>query len=161
MVVCDWSSDVCSSDLGLPAMQAPRYIRHTQLMPSQASQLPQGNAHASTIRSATRPPRCVFDLGRPVKHAGRNTTWIWEVNRQGCRFSRPAPWMARGGGPPNQCRITGTPKRERGAECWGKSPFGYFWGSFPKVTRCKSGTLSRRYRRNGYSHDLKNLDPDQ
>ncbi|PMY10254.1 hypothetical protein C1Y18_04365 [Pseudomonas sp. MPR-R5A] len=23
-------------------------------------------------------------------------------------------------------------------------------GSFPKVTRCKSGTLSRRYRSNGY-----------
>ena len=22
---------------------------------------------------------------------------------------RPAPWMARGGGPPNPCRITGTP----------------------------------------------------
>ncbi|WP_206212144.1 hypothetical protein, partial [Pseudomonas viridiflava] len=43
----------------------------------------------------------------------------------------------------------------RGAECWGKSPFGYFWlagipGSFPKVTRSKSGTISRRYRNNGY-----------
>ena len=25
----------------------------------------------------------------------------------------------------------------RGTECWGKSPFGYFWGSFPKVTRRK------------------------
>ncbi|TSD77581.1 hypothetical protein FFI16_014485 [Pseudomonas sp. KBS0710] len=34
---------------------------------------------------------------------------IWGVNRQGCRFSRPAPWMARGGGPPNQCRIAGMP----------------------------------------------------
>ncbi|TWR59231.1 hypothetical protein FIV41_14085 [Pseudomonas marginalis] len=38
----------------------------------------------------------------------------------------------------------------RGAECWGKSLFGYFWGSFPKVTRRKGGTLSRRYRSNGY-----------
>ena len=46
---------------------------------------------------------------RPVNHAGRNSMLIWGVNRQGCRFSRPAPWMARGGGPPNQCRITGTP----------------------------------------------------
>ncbi|TSD76250.1 hypothetical protein FFI16_007420 [Pseudomonas sp. KBS0710] len=34
---------------------------------------------------------------------------IWGVNRQGCRFSRPAPWMARGGGPPNRCRIAGMP----------------------------------------------------
>ncbi len=40
----------------------------------------------------------------------------------------------------------------RGAECWGKSPFGYFWGSFPKVTRRKGGTLSRRYLNNGYVH---------
>ena len=29
---------------GLPAMQAPLHIRHTELMPSQASQLPQGYA---------------------------------------------------------------------------------------------------------------------
>ncbi|MCS3421414.1 hypothetical protein M2400_006686, partial [Pseudomonas sp. BIGb0558] len=34
-------------------------------------------------------------------------------------------------------------------------PFGYFWlgrhsGRLPKVTRCKSGTLSGRYRSNGY-----------
>ncbi|OXS19233.1 hypothetical protein CGU36_26490 [Pseudomonas fluorescens] len=50
-----------------------------------------------------------FDLMRPVNHAGRNSALIWRVNRQGCRFSRPAPWMARGGGSPNQCRITGTP----------------------------------------------------
>ena len=48
-------------------------------------------------------------LGAPLNHAGRNSTGIWGVNRQGCRFSRPAPWMARGGGPPNHCRITGTP----------------------------------------------------
>ncbi|PRA20876.1 hypothetical protein CQZ97_28545 [Pseudomonas poae] len=57
---------------------------------------------------------------RPVKHAGRNSAWIWGVNRHGCRFSRPAPWMARGGGPPNPCRITGTPSLRRGAECWGE-----------------------------------------
>ncbi|ATN08660.1 hypothetical protein CRN80_02870 [Pseudomonas sp. FDAARGOS_380] len=47
--------------------------------------------------------------GAPSNHAGRNSTGIWGVNRQGCRFSRPAPWMARGGGPPNRWRITGTP----------------------------------------------------
>ncbi|TPV58792.1 hypothetical protein FJ692_08485 [Pseudomonas fluorescens] len=27
----------------------------------------------------------------PSNHAGRNSTGIWGVNRQGCRFSRPAP----------------------------------------------------------------------
>ena len=48
-------------------------------------------------------------LSAPLNHAGRNSTGIWGVNRQGCRFSRPAPWMARGGGPPNHWRITGTP----------------------------------------------------
>ena len=47
--------------------------------------------------------------GAPLNHAGRNSTGIWGVNRQGCRFSRPAPWMAHGGGPPNPWRITGTP----------------------------------------------------
>ena len=40
-------------------------------------------------------------------------------------------------------RSAGTPKRERGAEWWGKSRLGYFWGSFPKVTRCKSETNLR------------------
>ncbi|OOV92780.1 hypothetical protein MF6394_27465 [Pseudomonas sp. MF6394] len=57
--------------------------------------------------------RAALDLllisGAPLNHAGRNSTGIWGVNRQGCRFSRPAPWMARGGGPPNHWRITGTP----------------------------------------------------
>ena len=48
---------------------------------------------------------------------------------------------------------------KRGAEWWGKSPFGYFWGSFPKVTRCKSGTLSRRYRSNGYVLNPKGSTP--
>ncbi len=38
----------------------------------------------------------------------------------------------------------------RGAEWWGKSPFGYFWGSFPKVTRRKGGTNISRYPNNGY-----------
>ncbi len=39
-------------------------------------------AHAPTIRSALRPPRFVFDLRRPVNHAGRSPTLIWGVNRQ-------------------------------------------------------------------------------
>ena len=80
---------------GLPAMRAPRYIRHTQWMPSQASQLPHlieysfenqvGCQAASAmllllpLRSATRPPCFAFDLdllltlilGAPLNHAGR------------------------------------------------------------------------------------------
>src|SRR5450830_324614 len=53
--------------------------------------------------------------------------------------------MAHDGGPRIQAGV-----RRRGTEWWGKSPFGYFWGSFPKVTRRKGGTHSSRYRRNGY-----------
>ncbi|MRJ23525.1 hypothetical protein FRT60_24870 [Pseudomonas haemolytica] len=37
----------------------------------------------------------------------------------------------------------------RGAEWWGKSPL-VTLGLFSKVTRCKSGTNSSRYRSNGY-----------
>ncbi|AZF20688.1 Threonine synthase [Pseudomonas sp. R3-52-08] len=89
-----------------------------------------------------------FDLGAPLNHAGRNSIVIWGVNRQGCRFSRPAPWMARGGGPPNHYRITGTPSL-------GEVPSGGARAfclllRFSKVRRRKGGTLSRRYRSNGY-----------
>ncbi|MDT9633007.1 hypothetical protein F6S08_17455 [Pseudomonas sp. JV449] len=37
----------------------------------------------------------------------------------------------------------------RGAECWGEA-FLVTFGALPKVTRCKSGTLSGRDRSNGY-----------
>ncbi len=92
----------------------------------------------------------ILILGAPLNRAGRNSTVIWGVNRQGCRFSRPAPWMARGGGPPNHWRITGTPSL-------GEVPSGGARAfclllRFSKVSRCKSGTLSGRYRRNGYVH---------
>ena len=98
--------------------------------------------------------RAAFDLdlllisGAPLNHAGRNSTGIWGVNRQGCRFSRPAPWMARGGGPPNACRITGTPSLSEVPS----GGAGAFWLllRFSKVTRCKSGTHSGRYPNNGY-----------
>ncbi len=94
-----------------------------------------------------------FDLRRPVKHAGRNSTGIWGVNRQGCRFSRPAPWTARGGGPPNHCRITGIPSLGE-VPSVGARALWLLWG-FSKVTRCKSGTNSRRYSKNGYVHPQK------
>ena len=88
--------------------------------------------------------------GAPSNHAGRNSTGIWGVNRQGCRFSRPAPWMARGGGPPNHWRITGTPSLSE-VPSGGARAFCLLL-RFSKVSRCKSGTLSGRYRRNGYVH---------
>ncbi|VVO33432.1 hypothetical protein PS720_05183 [Pseudomonas fluorescens] len=89
-----------------------------------------------------------LDLRRPVKHAGRNSTGIWGVNRQGCRFSRPAPWMARGGGPPNTCRITGTPSVSE-VPSVGASAFCLLLRS-SKVSRRKGGTHSSRYLNNGY-----------
>ena len=90
-------------------------------------------------------------LSAPLNHAGRNSTGIWGVNRQGCRFSRPAPWMARGGGPPNHWRITGTPSL-------GEVPSGgaralCLLSRFSKVSRRQGGTLGGRYRRNGYVHN--------
>ncbi len=95
-----------------------------------------------------------FDLRRPVKHAGRNSAGIWGVNRQGCRFSRPAPWMARGGGPPNHCRITGTPSLGE-VPSVGARALWLLWAGpafrlFSKVTRRKGGTISSRYPNNGH-----------
>jgi len=54
------------------------------------------------------------------------------VNRQGCRFSRPAPWMARGGGPPKSLADYGHTEPRRGAEWWGKSVLLTFvWAGIP------------------------------
>ncbi len=87
-------------------------------------------------------------LGAPSNHAGRNSTGIWGVNRQGCRFSRPAPWMARGGGPPNHWRITGTPSLSE-VPSGGARAFCLLL-RFSKVRRRQGGTLSGRYLNNGY-----------
>ncbi len=89
-----------------------------------------------------------FDLKRPIKHAGRNSTGIWGVNRHGCRFSRPAPWMARGGGPPNSCRITGTPSLGE-VPSVGARAFCLLLRC-SKVSRRKGGTQSSCYPNNGY-----------
>ncbi|MGY4642167.1 hypothetical protein ACVWVP_006132, partial [Pseudomonas sp. TE24901] len=56
--------------------------------------------------------------------------------------------------PPKSLSDYGHTERERGAECWGKSLLLTF-GLFPKVSRCKSGTIGGRYRRNGYVPNLK------
>jgi hypothetical protein len=50
--------------------------------------------------------------------------------------------------PPDEYRSEGTPSLSEGPYVRGET-FGYF-GAFAKVTRCKSGIISRRYRRNGY-----------
>ena len=96
----------------------------------------------------------ILILGAPSNHAGRNSTGIWGVNRQGCRFSRPAPWMARGGGPQNPWRITGTPSLSEvpsgGARAFCLLLAGPAFRLFSKVSRRQGGTLSGRYRSNGY-----------
>ena len=82
--------------------------------------------------------------------------------RHGCRGSRPRPWMADGGGPPEQCRSAGMPSLSE-APNGGAKPFGYFGpgrAGFSKVTRCKSETNSSRDRRNGYVQLQKNSSPD-
>jgi len=56
--------------------------------------------------------------------------------------------MARGGGPPNSCRITGTPSVSE-VPSVGARAFCLLLRS-SKVSRCKSGTHSSRYLNNGY-----------
>ncbi|VVM40449.1 hypothetical protein PS683_00258 [Pseudomonas fluorescens] len=51
--------------------------------------------------------------------------------------------------PPKSLSDYGHTERERGAECWGKSPL-VTLGLFSKVTRCKSGTNISRNLNNGY-----------
>ena len=71
------------------------------------------------------------------------------ATRHGCRVSRPRPWMADGGGPPEQCRSEGMPSLSE-APNGGAKRFGSFW-AFAKGTRCKSETASRHNRSNGYA----------
>src|SRR5471032_91942 len=114
------------------------------------------------LRSATRPPCSAFDLDLFLTLIlGAPSTTLAERrletvgNPAGRRVSRVGPWMARHGGPRIQAGV-------RACRAWarhrvvGQRPFGYFWlgrhsGRLPKVTRCKSGTLSGRYRSNGYA----------
>ncbi|CRL99465.1 hypothetical protein [Pseudomonas sp. 28 E 9] len=90
-----------------------------------------------------------LDLRRPVKprwpNAGLNP-WATRQDAGLAALGQGWPIAAAHGFKPS----FGHTEPKRGAEWWGKSPFGYFWGSFPKVTRCKSGTHSSRCRSNGY-----------
>ena len=57
-------------------------------------------------------------------------------------------WLLFLGGPPNHCRITGTPSLGE-VPSVGARAFWLLWG-FSKVTRCKSRTHSSRNLNNGY-----------
>ena len=52
--------------------------------------------------------------------------------------------------PPDECRSEGTPSLSEGPDARGET-FASF-GAFAKGSRCKSETISGRYRRNGYVH---------
>jgi hypothetical protein len=69
--------------------------------------------------------------GAPLNHDGRNSILLRGVNRQGCRFSRLRPWMAGGGGPTQQCRITGMPSDSEGPS-GGARTFWLLLGLFAK-----------------------------
>ena len=130
----------------------------TDPAPSGASPLPHLDLHRSeiSIGQVDLVPLLLcfcsvfdLDLRRPVKprwpNAGLNP-WVTRQDAGLAVLGQGWPMTAAHGFKP----AFGHTEPRRGAEWWGKSPFGYFWGSFPKVTRCKSGTLSGRYRSNGY-----------
>jgi hypothetical protein len=116
----------------------------------------QASSHrgTSTIRSAVRPPRFAFDLRRPVKPRWPSSDFDLGGNPAGRRVSRAGPWMAHRGGPPNQCRMTGTPSLGE-VPSGGARALCLLWRS-SKVSRRKGGTNSRRDRSNGYVHNPKN-----
>ncbi len=94
-----------------------------------------------------------FDLDLPPLFQRPNAGVAQGAPRQGCRGSRPRPWMADGGGPPEQCRREGMPSLSE-APNGGAKPLVPF-SAFGKGTRCKSETASGRDRRNGYVHPQK------
>ncbi len=64
---------------GLPAMRAPWCIRHTQSIPSQASQLPHLDpVHSHLMRSDPNVGLSCLGraLGRPVAYALRQSSWL-------------------------------------------------------------------------------------
>ena len=138
------SGDISFAD---PPLSGASPLPHLQRAPA-----PKGGEHMFP-RSGRLPGRLGFvfdlDLKRPVKPRWPNAGITQRVNRQDAGLAAPGhgwPVAAARGVMPG----FGHTEPKRGAEWWGKSPFGYFWGSFPKVTRCKSGTHSSRYRSNGY-----------
>ena len=142
-------------------MQATRYIRYTEVMPSQASQLPHLTGPVVDFDVAFASPhssrpvgRCALafdlDLRRPVKPRWPNAGSTERVNRQ------DAGLAATGQGRPVSAARFVLPERghtepRRGAEWWGKSLLVTF-ELLSKVTRCKSGTHISHPPNNGYVH---------
>jgi len=89
-----------------------------------------------------------LDLRRPVKPRRPNFDVELQGKPAGRRFSRTGPGMALCGGPATQCRSSGMPSPGEGPS-GGARAFCLLLG-FSKVRRCKSATLSGRYRDNGY-----------
>ncbi len=102
------------------------------------------------VRGETAAFDLLLILGAPLNHAGRNSILLCGANRQGCRFSRLRPWMAGGGGPTQQCRITGMPSDSE-APSGGARAFCLLLRC-SKVRRCKSATNISRHPNNGYVH---------
>ena len=106
-------------------------------------------SHHSTGRALARLPLLIW-MHRPLERpSGGSAQW---ATRHGCRVSRPRPWMADGGGPPEQCLRYGMPSLGE-APNGGAKPFGSFL-AFEKGTRCKSETVISHHRRNGYAPEL-------
>ena len=95
----------------------------------------------------------ILILGAPSNHAGRNSTGI--LNRRDAGLAAPRHGW-RGGGPKSLADYGHTEPSEvpsGGARALLVTWLGRHSGLFPKVTRCQSGTLSGRYRSNGYVHN--------
>ncbi len=76
-----------------------------------------------------------FDLDLPPLSQRPNVGIAQGAPRQGCRGSRPRPWMADGGGPPEQCRSEGMPSLSEAPN--GGAEALWLLSRFSKVTRCK------------------------
>ncbi|MGF6141936.1 hypothetical protein QF013_005612 [Pseudomonas laurylsulfatiphila] len=133
--------------------------------PSRASPLPQKSKsraaytfalHHSTGRALARLQLLIL-IHPPPRQAkwrcssgGRRAAPFDEVEHIERRSSRSRPEAMR----PDEYRSEGTPSLSEGPYVRGET----FWlllGRLPKVTRCKSGTISRRYQKNGYVHSQK------
>ena len=118
--------------------------------PSQASQLPQGNAASRSGFAVALFLIWLLILisGAPLNHDGRR-----QVLRSGhpgmdAGVAATRPGMADRGGPTEQCLTAGMPSLGE-APSVGARAFCLLLRS-SKVSRRKGGTLSRRYRSNGY-----------
>ena len=117
---------------GLPAMQTTRYIRYTEAMPSQASQLPQLSVPALDVD---------VDLAFASPHSSR------PVGRCALAFDLDLDLRR----PASCCLRSGTPSLGE-VPSGGARAFCLLLRS-SKVSRCKSGTNISPNRSNGYVHN--------